>query len=143
MIYIYCFCLFVTNFLKNRKLESTKNAVQVFCILHIIHFIFLSLSVFLNNLPIIPINILGGFLAYLFIIVYPFIINKIVNPIYHTIFFYYVGFIMAMTYLSRVKGEFTGAEPELFHFIALIGLIFIFIFFGLLILKKRVVKTKL
>jgi len=43
---------------------------------------------------------------------------------------------MAMTYVSRIKGDFVGAEPELFHFLGLGSLLFIFIYFGFLFYKK-------
>lgn len=136
IIYIYCFYLFTSAFTKNEDLNDTKIAINVFCVLHFIHFIFLALSVYLNNLPIIPVKITGGFLAYFFILIYPFVIHKIIKPVYHFIYFYYIGLVMAMTYVSRIKGDFVGAEPELFHFLGLGSLLFIFIYFGFLFYKK-------
>ena len=43
-------------------------------------------------------------------------------------YFYYVGFVMAMTFLARIRGEFLGADPEVFHFI---GLGIVLISFGM------------
>jgi hypothetical protein len=45
---------------------------------------------------------------------------------------------MILTYISRVKGQFIGAEPEIFHFTALGVLIFILLIFGTqMVLKKN------
>ena len=130
IIYLYCFYKFYRAFLKSDNLKRVKDLVFIFGVLHVIHFGFLALSVYLNNLPIIPVKITGGALAYLMIIIYPFIIEKIKKPIYHLIYFYYVGIVMLMTYVARIKGDFEGAEPEIFHKIAFVFLILVFLKFG-------------
>ena len=130
IIYLYCFYKFYRAFLKSDNLKRVKDLVFIFGVLHVIHFGFLALSVYLNNLPIIPVKIIGGALAYLMIIIYPFIIEKIKKPIYHLIYFYYVGIVMLMTYVARIKGDFEGAEPEIFHKIAFVFLILVFLKFG-------------
>ena len=130
IIYLYCFYKFYRAFLNSDNLKRVKDLVFIFGVLHIIHFGFLALSVYLNNLPIIPVKITGGALAYLMIIIYPFIIEKIKKYIYHLIYFYYVGIVMLMTYVARIKGDFEGAEPEIFHKIAFVFLILVFLKFG-------------
>ena len=130
IIYLYCFYKFYRAFLKSDNLKRVKDLVFIFGVLHVIHFGFLALSVYLNNLPIIAVKITGGALAYLMIIIYPFIIEKIKKPIYHLIYFYYVGIVMLMTYVARIKGDFEGAEPEIFHKIAFVFLILVFLKFG-------------
>ncbi|MEZ7855054.1 MAG: hypothetical protein QMB12_08125 [Cyclobacteriaceae bacterium] len=97
-------------------LIRTKKWVPVFSIMHVIHFGFLAASVGLNDLPIVP-KLIGGFLAYVGILCYPFFIGKIRRIAFHLIYFYYVGFVMAMTFLAHIRGEFVGADPEVFHFI--------------------------
>jgi hypothetical protein len=84
--------------------------------MHVIHFGFLAASVGLNDLPIVP-KLIGGFLAYVGILCYPFFIGKIRRIAFHLIYFYYVGFVMAMTFLAHIRGEFVGADPEGFRFI--------------------------
>ena len=130
IIYLYCFYKFYRAFLNSDNLKRVKDLVFIFGVLHVIHFGFLALSVYLNNLPIIPVKITGGALAYLMIIIYPFIIEKIKKHIYHLIYFYYVGIVMLMTYVARIKGDFEGAEPEIFHKIAFVFLILVFLKFG-------------
>ena len=71
------------------------------------------------------------------IIIYPFIIEKIKKPIYHLIYFYYVGIVMLMTYVARIKGDFGNAEPEIFHKIAFVFLILVFLKFGIYILHTK------
>ena len=133
IIYLFCFYQYVCSFERLKNIRNTKTAVSIFCILHLIHFVFLVLSIYFNELPLIPFKIAGGFLAYIFIIIYPLIIDKISKSIYHIIYFYYVGIVMLMTYIAIIRGEFIGAEPELFHYVALILLLIAFLFFGYLI----------
>ena len=71
------------------------------------------------------------------IIIYPFIIEKIKKHIYHLIYFYYVGIVMLMTYVARIKGDFEGAEPEIFHKIAFVFLILVFLKFGYIFYIQR------
>ena len=137
IIYLYCFYKFYRTFLIKDNLRRVKDLVLIFGVLHVIHFGFLVLSVYLNDLPIIPVKVTGGALAYLMIIIYPFIIEKITNQIYHLIYFYYVGIVMLMTYVARINGEFVGAEPEIFHKIAFIFLILVFLKFGYPFYKQR------
>ena len=137
IIYLYCFYKFYRAFLNSDNLKRVKDLVFIFGVLHIIHFGFLALSVYLNNLPIIPVKITGGALAYLMIIIYPFIIEKIKKYIYHLIYFYYVGIVMLMTYVARIKGDFEGAEPEIFHKIAFVFLILVFLKFGYIFYIQR------
>jgi len=100
----------------------------VFSSMHVIHFGFLAASVKLNDLPIVPIKVIGGFLAYVGLLCYPFFIGNIRKITFPLMYFYYVGFVMAMTFLAHIRGEFLGANPEVFHFI---GLGIVLISFGM------------
>jgi len=135
IVYLYCFYVFSKEF-EGNKYNKTKKVVLLFSVLHLIHFIYLAFSVWLNELPIIPYKLLGGFIAYILIIIYPLLIDKIKKTIYHIIYFYYVGIVMAVTYLARIKGEFIGAPTELFHYFGFSIVILIFILFGYKIYKK-------
>jgi hypothetical protein len=135
IVYLYCFYVFSKEF-EGNKYNKTKKVVLLFSVLHLIHFIYLAFSVWLNELPIIPYKLLGGFIAYVLIIIYPLLIDKIKKTIYHIIYFYYVGIVMAVTYLARIKGEFIGAPTELFHYFGFSIVILIFILFGYKIYKK-------
>ena len=134
IVYLYCFYVFSREFERN-KYNKTKKVVLLFSVLHLIHFIYLAFSVWLNELPIIPYKLLGGFIAYILIIIYPLLIDKIKKTIYHIIYFYYVGIVIAVTYLARIKGEFVGAPTELFHYFGFTIVILIFILFGYKIFK--------
>ena len=70
----------------------------VFSSMHVIHFGFLAASVKLNDLPIVPIKVIGGFLAYVGLLCYPFFIGNIRKITFPLMYFYYVGFVMAMTF---------------------------------------------
>lgn len=125
-VYLYCFYIFFESFITNKNLKKLKEFVLIFGILHVVHFGYLAMSVFLNELPIIPVKVTGGAIAYMMIIIYPFIINKIKNTTYHLIYFYYVGIVFLVTYLARIRGDFEGASPEIFHKIAFLLLILVF-----------------
>ena len=136
-IYLLCFFFFNQAYQKNISLEITKKALGVFAIMHLIHFFFLAYSIYLNDVPIIPIRLAGGFIAYLMIVIYPFLIEKINRKTHHLTYFYYVGFVMIMTYISRVQGKFIGANPEIFHYIALSTLILCLLFFGMQLIRSK------
>tara|TARA_B100001175_G_scaffold43369_1_gene32593 strand:+ start:197 stop:769 length:573 start_codon:yes stop_codon:yes gene_type:complete len=142
VVYLICFYQFTFSFLKKKSEKKLKDSIIVFCFLHYIHFIYLTLAVYLNNIPIIPARLAGGFIAYLMILIYPFIISKIKKIIYHLIYFYYVGIVMAVTILGRVRGDFEGAEPEFFHYLGLASVILGFIYFTSVIIrsKKSIIK---
>ena len=135
IVYLYCFYVFSKEF-EGNKYNKTKKVVLLFYVLHLIHFIYLAFSVWLNELPIIPYKLLGGFIAYILIIIYPLLIDKIKKTIYHIIYFYYVGIVIAVTYLARIKGEFVGAPTELFHYFGFSIVILIFILFGYKMFRK-------
>ena len=140
--YLLCFFLFRAAYIKNKSLEVTQKALGVFAVMHMIHFFFLVYSIYLNQVPIIPTRLAGGFIVYLMIIIYPFLIEKINRKAFHLTYFYYVGFVMIMTYISRTRGQFVGAEPEVFHYIALGVLLVSLLFFGTqLALKSNSVIT--
>lgn len=137
IVYLVCFYHFTFSFIKKKSIYKLNQSVIIFCVLHYIHFIYLSLSVYLNDLPIIPSKLTGGFIAYLMILIYPIVINKIKKIIFHFIYFYYVGIVMVITYLERIRGNFEGAEPELFHYIGLVSIIISLLAFGLYFNKYR------
>ena len=136
-LYLISLLSFLKFYTKNHTIVFTKKVLGVFSLIHLIHFCFLATSIYLNSIPIIPYRLAGGFIAYLMIIIYPLYINKINNKILHFIYFYYVGFIMVMTYISRIKGQFKGAEPEMFHYLAITFLIITLIVFSYKIYSKK------
>ena len=54
IIYLICFYHFTFSFIKRKSKTELNQSVIIFCVLHYIHFIYLALSVYLNDLPIIP-----------------------------------------------------------------------------------------
>ena len=125
-LYTIMFYHFIDEKSKGKSLQNTYWWGVVFCVLHLIHFGFLSGSVFINEQPIIPYKLVGGFLAYLAIVIYPFFMRKIKRLSIHLFYFYYVGIVMAMTFLARIRGEFEGAPESPFHYF---GILIITLFF--------------
>ena len=129
-LYLLCFYFFTAEYKRCSDYPITKKVMGVFAIVHIIHFIFLVTSIYLNDIPIVISRLAGGILAYLMIVIYPFYINKIQRHWVSLVYFYYVGVVMIMTYVSRVQGAFVGASPEVFHFVALALLFLCLLVFG-------------
>ena len=136
-LYLISLLSFLKFYTKNHTIVFTKKVLGVFSLIHLIHFCFLATSIYLNSIPIILYRLAGGFIAYLMIIIYPFYIEKVKNKILHFIYFYYVGLIMIMTYIARIRGNFKGAEPEMFHYLAITFLIITLIVFSYKIYTKK------
>lgn len=81
-----------------------------------IHFGFLATNVVLNNIPIVPVKLTGGALAYLMIVLAPLVLHKLKIG-WQLVYFYYVSLVMFITYLARAKGDFEGGEPFWFHYL--------------------------
>jgi hypothetical protein len=121
VVYLYSFGQFIFG-----KEAGLKTAVFLFAIVHFIHFGFLATNVFLNQIELIPYKLAGGFLAYCMILLFPFYIEKL--PKWASIiYFYYVGIVFIITYLSRIKGLFPGATPSIFHYIGLGAILLCFV----------------
>jgi hypothetical protein len=91
----------------------SENPYLLFAILHGIHLVELSIYVLQSNNTLVPIRLLGGFVAYLLIFLMP-VFNfmygrgKISIKIFHRIeilFSTYVWFIFFMSYLPRALGK--------------------------------------
>ncbi len=136
-LYLISLLSFLKSYTKNHTIVFTKKVLGVFSLIHLIHFCFLATSIYLNSIPIIAYRLAGGFIVYLMIITYPFYIEKVKNKILHFIYFYYVGLIMIMTYIARIRGKFKGAEPEMFHYLAITFLIITLIVFSYKIYTKK------
>ena len=136
-LYLISLLSFLKFYTKNHTIVFTKKVLGIFALVHLIHFCFLATSIYLNSIPIIPYRLAGGFIAYLMIIFYPFYIEKVKNKILHFVYFYYVGFIMIMTYIARIRGNFKGAEPEMFHYLAITFLIITLIVFSYKVYTKK------
>lgn len=136
-LYLISLLSFLKFYTKNHTIVFTKKVLGVFSLIHLIHFCFLATSIYLNSIPIILYRLAGGFIAYMMIIIYPFYIEKVKNKILHFIYFYYVGLIMIMTYIARIRGKFKGAEPEMFHYLAITFLIITLIVFSYKIYTKK------
>lgn len=106
-----------------------RNWLLLFAVVHVIHFGFLATNVILNHIPIVPIKLTGGALAYLMIVLAPLMLHKIKLGL-QLVYFYYVSIVMIITYVARVNGDFEGAAPFWFHYLALGILVFSCLFFG-------------
>ncbi len=134
-IFLYTFytytIAFPNSFTKSSKL---RHFIRLFAVLHLIHFGFLVTNVYLNEIPLVPVKLVGGLLAYLMIVWAPFKLHKLKHSL-QLVYFYYVAFVMIMTYLARAKGDFVGAEPSWFHYLALVVFVVSAAVFGIKIWK--------
>jgi hypothetical protein len=123
LLFLYCFFLF-SNSSNGSRADAVPlhNYLRSFAVLHLIHFFFLASNVYLNKVPLLPVKLLGGGLGYLLIITVPFLLRKISRRM-QMLFFFYLNFVMFMTYLARIKGDFVGAQPHWIHYVFLISFI--------------------
>ncbi|MEL6672057.1 MAG: hypothetical protein AAFR61_07685 [Bacteroidota bacterium] len=97
---------------------AAREWILLFAVVHIIHFGFLATNVFLNEIPLIPVKLAGGALAYLMVVAAPFWLHKLsFRP--QLVYFYYVSLVMIITYVARVKGDFEGADPSFAHYVGM------------------------
>jgi hypothetical protein len=103
--------------LKDRNAKShlfiSDNPYLLFAILHGIHLAELLCFVTLSGTTLVPIRVLGGFVAYLFIFIMPILVwmletgrlsTKIFKR-YEMFFLTYIWFIFFMAYLPRILGK--------------------------------------
>lgn len=135
-VFFYAFYLFANSYptpiVQN---QSLRNFITLFAVLHIIHFGFLAMSVYLNSIPLETIKVIGGALAYLMIVVAPFKLDQVSSRL-QLVYFYYVSLVMSLTFVARLKGDFEGAEPYWFHYFGLGMMIVGAVLFGTWIWQK-------
>lgn len=119
VVFLFAFYTYAMEFPNPMSQNSElRNLVRLFAVLHVIHFGFLAANIYLNEIPLVPVKLIGGAMAYLMIVLAPFKLHQLKIPLQLT-YFFYVAFVMIMTYVARAKGDFVGAEPYWFHYLAL------------------------
>ena len=116
------------TYVKAKSILSEKYFL-IFAIAHGIHLVELLSYVYVSGIPLVPIRLAGGFLAYLIIFAMPWIENlsnqsKISERQFSMItlfYLYYVWFIFFMTYISRVEGTFPNGGGTYFEHVTLLG----------------------
>ncbi|MEL7340036.1 MAG: hypothetical protein AAGM67_06075, partial [Bacteroidota bacterium] len=137
-VFLYTFFLYASNYAQPIvEHPRLRNWLSTFAVLHVIHFGFLAANVVLNDIPIVPVKLTGGALAYLMIVAAPFYLYRLKRPL-QLVYFYYVSLVMIITYVARAKGDFEGAEPFWFHYVAL-G-IFVLAALGFAVMMRRSAK---
>ncbi len=137
IVFLYTFYLFASSCPQPiQENLPLKNFLTLFAVLHVIHFGYLSASVYLNELPLEIHKVIGGALAYLLIVIAPFKLAQ-TSFKFQIFYFYYVSFVMAMTYVARLKGELEGAAPYWFHYAGLATMVGCCILFGIWIFRGR------
>ncbi|MEM7574310.1 MAG: hypothetical protein AAF433_15500 [Bacteroidota bacterium] len=118
-------------FAQEQNYLRLKQLVGIFAILHLIHFGFLAANVYLNQVSLEAPKVAGGALAYLLIVVYPLVMrNRKQQLSLHLGYFFYVGIVMAVTILARLKGDFPGAEASPIHYLGISALVLALIGLG-------------
>lgn len=141
IVFLYAFYQYAVSFPTpvSDNIE-VRNVIRLFALLHVIHFGYLATNVYLNSVPLEGVKLIGGALAYLMIVVAPFKLHHVKTP-WQLTYFYYVGLVMILTYVARIKGDFEGAEPYWLHYLAISTLIVCCLVFGFWIRKSMKQKT--
>ena len=91
-------------------------ATTLFAWVHAVHLGFLALNIAENEVELVPVKLIGGALAYAMVLLHPLLVFRLTpQAFYHRVHYGYVGFVMAVTFLARINGDFEGAEPSWFH----------------------------
>ena len=121
--------LFHNSKLVNLKAILSEKYFLVFAFAHGIHLVQLLSFVYLSGNELIPLRLVGGFLAYVLIFLMPyaqqlFDRNKIAAKQLSTltlIYMYYVWFIFFMSYLPRVRGTLPNVGGSYSEFVVLLA----------------------
>jgi len=113
----------------NVKTILSEKYFLIFAIAHGIHLVELLSFVYLSGNPLIPLRLVGGFLAYVLIFIMPyaqslFERNKLSPSVFSSltlIYLYYVWFIFFMSYLPRVRGTLPNVGGSYSEFVMLLA----------------------
>jgi hypothetical protein len=137
LVFLYAFYSYAMAFPRPLKENiEVRDLIKLFAVLHVIHFFFLTTNIYLNNIELVPVKLIGGALAYLMIVLAPFVLHKMKKAL-QMVYFYYVAIVMIVTYLSRAKGDFEGGEPFWFHYFALGTFVLSAVVFGIRIFRNK------
>ena len=114
LVFLWTFFRFASLHRKGVE-HAVRPWLLLFAVVHLIHFGFLATSVILNDSPLELHKVIGGSLAYMMIIVAPFRLLDFKLPA-QLVYFYYVTFVMVMTYIARIKGEFQDVVASEVHY---------------------------
>ena len=103
-----------------KQAESNRQkwlaAVTMFAWVHAIHLGFVWLNVSQNAVEMVTTKLIGGGLAYAMVLVHPFLVERMApKRLYHRVHYGYVGFVMGVTFVARLRGDFDGAENSWFQ----------------------------
>ncbi len=88
----------------------------LFAWVHAIHLGFVGLNVSKNEVELVLTKLIGGGLAYAMVLLHPAAIVRLApNQAYHRVHYGYVGFVMGVTFVARLRGDFDGAENSWFQ----------------------------
>ncbi len=116
----------------------------IFAIVHGIHLAELLSYVALSGIQLVPIRLVGGFLAYTMIFIMPWLQYRADNRKLGEerfrkisyVYLFYVWFVFFMTYLSRVNGTFPNAGGSYEEHVALMA--FVNVLLGVKVVKMVV-----
>ena len=113
----------------------------LFAWVHAIHLGFVGLNVSQNEVQLVLTKLIGGGLAYAMVLLHPVAIVRLApNHVCHRVHYGYVGFVMGVTFLARLRGDFDGAENSWFQYVGLGVLGIALLFWVLRALKNRKVQ---
>lgn len=137
-VYLFTFSYFALTYhdTSSGVMDNVRKLVTIFCVMHFIHFGFLAMNVYLNEIPLVPYKLAGGALGYLMILLYPFFLTRIKRKALHNIYFFYLGIVMILTYLARIKGEFVGMTPGPIHYFGMGSVLLAFVVYGYLMFGR-------
>ncbi|MFN8357174.1 MAG: hypothetical protein U0Y10_22150 [Spirosomataceae bacterium] len=143
LIFVYCFVVFLEGIRQEGGVALSskyKHLILTFTVMHLIHFGFLAMNVYLNGIHLVPVRLLGGFLGYVLLVTYPWLLSKQKSPQWlHFFYFFYLSIVFLLTYVARAKGDFEGATPSSVHYagLAVSGLVLLLDLYFFILTKRK------
>lgn len=109
--------LVFTRWLAGRVDRTTAVHMSfLFAWLHLLHFGYLATNLSMSAITPEPVKVAGGALAYGMIMTHPLWVRRL-RPRHgwHVVHYLFVGLVMMLTFVARLKGEFPGAAPSSIH----------------------------
>ena len=96
--------------------DTAVHTALLFAWLHLLHFGYLATNLSMSAITPEPVKVAGGALAYGMILTHPLWVRRL-QPRHgwHVVHYLYVGLVMMLTFVARLKGEFPGADPSPIH----------------------------
>jgi hypothetical protein len=128
-LFIFSF-IFLLHPQQKQKLINimSDKFLLAFALAHGIHLIELLSYAYLSQIPLVPVRVAGGFIAYVLIFIMPWIyernqLSEKNSKMLMLFYQFYIWFVIFMTYVVRLKGDFPNAGGTHTEYVVLFAVV--------------------